>query len=119
MPRRGITPDEYDVLVKKYKQKQADINLQIELLTEADEGFLITSSYLLELAHNAYDLFESSKTPQKRQLVNFVFSNLQLRGKTLEFNLKQPFDALLAASNVPTGSEGGIRTHDQSITLTH
>lgn len=110
-----ITPDEYDILVKKYKQKQADINLQIELLTTADEGFLISSSYLLELAHQAHDLFASSKTPQKRQLINFVFSNLKLEGKTLIFNLKEPFDAIIQASNVRTGSGGRIRTDDQSI----
>jgi hypothetical protein len=29
---------------------------------------------------------------KKRQLIAFVFSNLQLRGKKLEFSLRSPFD---------------------------
>lgn len=46
----------------------------------------------------AYELFETSKVEQKRQLINFVFSKLQLREKTLEFSIRKPFDLLLKAS---------------------
>jgi len=45
----------------------------------------------LDICSRAYELFEISKVEQKRQLINFVLSNLQLRGKTLEFELKKPF----------------------------
>src|SRR6202022_1803086 len=49
-----------------------------------------TLESLISLASRAAELFERSKTEQKRQLIAFVFSNLQLRGKKLEFSLRCP-----------------------------
>ena len=43
----------------------------------------------------AYDLFESSKIEQKRKLINYVFSNLELKGATLRYSLKKPFDLMV------------------------
>jgi hypothetical protein len=53
------------------------------------------------LASRAAELFERSKTEQKRQLLAFVFSNLRLRGKKLEFALRSPFDLMV---NLPSYS---------------
>jgi len=50
---------------------------------------------LLNLCSRAPELFKSSKVEQKRQLINFLLSNLKLRGKKLEFKLKKPFDVLV------------------------
>ena len=47
------------------------------------------------MASRAAELFERSKTEQKRELLAFVFSNLRLRGKTLEFSLRSPFDLMV------------------------
>jgi len=47
------------------------------------------------LASRAAELFERSKTEQKRELLAFVFSNLRLRGKNLEFSLRSPFDLMV------------------------
>ena len=47
------------------------------------------------MASRAADLFDRSKTEQKRELIAFVFSNLRLRGKTLEFTLRSPFDLMV------------------------
>lgn len=33
----------------------------------------------------------SSKNEQKRQLINFMFSNLQLKGAKLDYTLRTPF----------------------------
>jgi hypothetical protein len=54
---------------------------------------------LLNICSRAPELFESSKVEQKRQLINFLLSNLKLRGKTLEFELKKPFDVLVNLQN--------------------
>jgi hypothetical protein len=54
---------------------------------------------LISLASRAAELFVRSKTEQKRQLLAFVFSNLRLRGKKLEFSLRSPFD-LIAFLNI-------------------
>ena len=47
------------------------------------------------MAPRAAELFERSKTERKRDLLAFVFSNLRLRGKTLEFSLRSPFDLMV------------------------
>ena len=44
------------------------------------------------------ELFESLKMEQKRQLINFLLSNLKLEGKTLLYDVNKPFDAILNAS---------------------
>ena len=59
----------------------------------------------MDICSRAYELFEISKVEQKRQLINFVLSNLQLRGKTLEFELKKPFDVLVNIQNCKNRSE--------------
>jgi len=53
----------------------------------------------MELASRAYELFEFSKVEQKRQLINFVLSNLKLKGKTLEFEIRKPFDVFINLKN--------------------
>jgi len=50
----------------------------------------------------AYELFESSKIEQKRKLINYVFSNLELEGVTLRYSLRKPFDLMV---DCPTRTE--------------
>jgi hypothetical protein len=47
------------------------------------------------VASRAADIFERSKTEQKRELIAFVFSNLRLKGKKLEYSLRSPFDLMV------------------------
>lgn len=49
---------------------------------------------------------ESSKIEQKRQLIGFLFSNLQLRGGKLEFSLRNPFHLMV-----------GTRSHSEWLGL--
>jgi len=93
-----ITQDEYDKKAYELKQSQYDLDLKLKQYTEADEKFGITVNYLLNLASRAYELFESSKIEQKRQLINFLLSNLRLKGKTLLYDVNKPFDAILNAN---------------------
>jgi site-specific DNA recombinase len=47
------------------------------------------------LASRAAELFERSKIEQKRELIAFVFSNLRLNGKKLDYSLRSPFDLMV------------------------
>jgi hypothetical protein len=58
-------------------------------------AYRITVESLISLASRAVELFERSKAEQKRELIAFVFSNLRLRGKKLEFSLRSPFDLMV------------------------
>lgn len=46
---------------------------------------------VLNLARRAREIFESSEVDEKRQLLNFVFQNLDLKDKRLSITLREPF----------------------------
>jgi hypothetical protein len=77
------------------KQRQHKLTDRLNRITKANEDYSITLIALLNLCSRAPELFKSSKVEQKRQLINFLLSNLQLRGKKLKYTLKKPFDVLV------------------------
>jgi hypothetical protein len=77
------------------KERQSEIELRIEQHQKGEGDFRTTLESLISLASRAAELFERSKAEQKRQLLAFVFSNLRLRGKNLEFSLRSPFDLMV------------------------
>ena len=92
---KSITQNEYDKKARELKERQADIAAQIEQHQKGDGEYRTTLESLISLASRAAELFERSKTEQKRQLIAFVFSNLQLRGKKLEYSMRSPFDLMV------------------------
>ena len=58
---------------------------------QANEMFKDALSKIISLASRSCDLFERSKTDEKRNIIGFVFSNLQLEGSTLRYILRKPF----------------------------
>ena len=93
-PSGRITQEKYDSLLAKYKQVQADILLQMEQHSKADENYYVEASRLLELASRAYELFESSEPIEKRQLLRFALQNFQLDGTLVRYNEIKPFDKI-------------------------
>ena len=67
-------------------------------LTHNDKSFMLTSSYLLEIAAKAPKLFQSSKAALKSKLLRFLLSNLEIHDKKLVSNLKAPFDVIAECS---------------------
>ena len=92
---QSITQNDYDKKARELKQRQAEIELRIEQHQDGDRAFRTTLESLISLASRASELFERSKIEQKRQLIAFVFSNLRLNGKKLEFSLRSPFDLMV------------------------
>lgn len=78
-----------------FKERQHEIDIILGQHTEADEKFTFTVTYLLSLASKAPELFKVSKVEQKQQLIKFVLSNMTLKGKELQYQVKKPFDALI------------------------
>ncbi|MDP9137582.1 MAG: recombinase family protein, partial [Pseudomonadota bacterium] len=76
-----------------------ELRMQIEQHSKGQDEFRMTLESLISLASRAADIFERSKTEQKRQLIALVFSNLRLRGEKLEYSLRSPFDLMV---NRPT-----------------
>ena len=88
---KSITQAEYDEKALALKTQQAEIATRIEQHEKGDGAFRTTLETLISVASRAADLFERSKIDQKRQLLAFVFSNLRLRGKKLEYSMRSPF----------------------------
>jgi site-specific DNA recombinase len=97
----SITHDFYDKKFKEYTDKQADIQQQMQEHNKANNTIYITASLVLDLAKRAWEIFESSETPEKRAFINFLLQNCNLNDKNLEYNLKEPFNTILQHSMLP------------------
>ncbi len=67
-------------------------------------------SKLIELIAQAPQIFERADAEQRRELVGLLTSNRVMNGKTLEFELRKPFDVLVSAANRENGWGARIRT---------
>lgn len=63
-----------------------------------DTNAHVTANAVLSLASRARDVFESSEVDEKRQLLNFIFQNLELKEKKLSVTLREPFKMIKDAS---------------------
>jgi hypothetical protein len=57
---------------------------------KGDESFHVTANMVLSLAKRACEIFESSEVEEKRQLLNFVFQNWELKDKKLLIHYRAP-----------------------------
>ena len=81
------------------KERQAEIEVRVAQHRDGEATFRTTLESLISLASRAAEIFERSKTEQKRQLLAFVFSNLTLRGKKLEYLMRSPFDLMVGRAD--------------------
>ena len=94
-------------MVVDLKRKESDLLQQLQGHSKADEAFLISSSYVLELANRAEELFEKSQARQKNELLRFVLANASVEGEKLVYKLKNPFAAIVLCNE--TGNWLGRR----------
>ena len=90
----SITHDEYDKLIVQTKTREEKLHDEMRSHSKADETFLISCSYLLELLKRASVLFERSQPAQKNQLLRFVLANAKVDGEKLVWDLKSPFSGI-------------------------
>ena len=93
----GITTQQYDKYIKKWKAEEYDLLQQLEDYSQADGSFLISSNYILQLANRAHELFIEAEPEKQRQLINLVFANLQADGERLVYKIKEPLWSVLFA----------------------
>jgi site-specific DNA recombinase len=89
---KSITKDIYDRKHTQLSIRQQEINRLLEQHHTGNEQFKIALASLITLASRAYELFERSTIEEKRQLLGYVFSNLEMKGVSLRYSLKKPFD---------------------------
>jgi len=71
-------------------------------LQNVDEEYYITASYILSLANKAYDLFISSEPEIKRQLLQLVLQNCEIKDASLTYKLNYPFSAIFNCTQSQT-----------------
>ncbi len=76
-------------------ENKQENEFKMKRLNNANKNYYITANTILSLAQRAPEIFESSEPEEKRQLVNFVFQNLELDGRKLLFKTKTPFERVL------------------------
>ena len=94
----NITADFFNRKLKEYKDKEQEISKEMERYIVKDTNAHVTANTVLSLASRARDIFESSEVDEKRQLLNFVFQNLELKEKKLSVTLREPFKMIKDAS---------------------
>ena len=92
---KSITGDEYDKKARELKERHLELEMRIEQHQKGEGVYRTTLESLISVASRAAAIFERSKIDQKRELIAFVFSNLRLKGKKLEFTLRSPFDLMV------------------------
>lgn len=90
-----ITSDEYDKRVAVCKQQEATFLEELKGHSEADEAFVLSCSYILEVAKRASELFMRSQAEQKNRLLRFVFANASVEGEKLNYKLKNVFAGIV------------------------
>jgi site-specific DNA recombinase len=88
--------------VKEYKARQLEILEEMKRHEMADQNFHVTANLVMKLASRARELFESSEVDEKRQLLNFVFQNLQLKDLSLSVQVCEPFNMMMDYDGCPT-----------------
>ena len=96
-----IDGDIYEQKLNEYKKRQQEIISLMATHVDADKASLITVKTVLDLAKRAKEIYESSKVDEKRQILNFLFSNLEMKDKKAIITLREPFDKLVAVSDHP------------------
>ena len=92
---KGITEALYTGNQQALERQLKALRVERALHEDADEQFKNALITAFRLANRASALFESSKISEKRQLIQYVFSNLRLRGPKLDYTLRKPFDGML------------------------
>lgn len=71
------------------------MNDRLKLLTNDNKNFQVTTSYLLDLAQRAEQLFKESDDGLRQKLLEYVLSNIELKDKRLSYILNDPFKTIV------------------------
>ncbi len=88
----SITAIERQEFLKPLKERQAQIESELLILTQDNKKFETTVESLLDLASRSYEMFQSSGNAEKREICKLIFPNLCLKGENLYISYAKPFD---------------------------
>jgi site-specific DNA recombinase len=90
-----VTKEEFEMKKRNLKDRQFELLDLIKTYDKADGEFTKRMEMILNLTQRAPEIWKSSTIEGKRELINFLFANLKLKGAKLEFSLRKPFNSLV------------------------
>jgi len=99
----GITSDDYDKKLQELKDRQYQLNVELDEYTKADHEYHVYVNTVINLSRRIADIFESSEPMEKRAILGFMLQNPTVSGKNIELALRKPFNTALELATCPTG----------------
>ena len=84
----------FDRKSAEWRSEQDRCMSAIEEHQSANQSYLEEGIQILELARDAYRLFQKQEPREKRRLLDFVLSNCTWQGGELQAEYRQPFDLI-------------------------
>ena len=97
-----ISKEEYDGMMTDLQAERHNIEVRLQRLTQADDGFNKAITTIFTLASKAHHLFKSSELEEQRQIIKILFPNLTMSAEKLVLKPRKPFDMFL---NMPVRLE--------------
>src|SRR3990167_3775761 len=89
------------MMIIDLQAERHNLDIRLQRLSEADDGFNKTLATIFTLASKAHDLFKSSKLEEKRRIISILFSNLEMSAEKLVFKPRKHFDVFLNLPHRP------------------
>lgn len=71
------------------------LTIEMEEHSRADHDYKTTVATVLSVARRSNDIFEGAELHEKRQFINFLVQNPQMKDRELVFELKSPMNTIL------------------------
>lgn len=97
---------------KQWKDEKTEIRQQMSTIELDDESSKIEVLRLMELASKAPELFESMNPDEKREMLNLVLSNPQIKNGSLCYDFRFPFSNFVGVTTLDKW-RGGRESTDQ------
>ena len=107
---RLISEDFFRQRWDQLEEKRRQLSRDLARHQHAQGAYVELGSKLIELIAQAPQIFERADPEQRRELVSQLTCNRVPMGRTLDFELRKPFDALVSAANRENGWGARIRT---------
>ena len=93
--------EDFESKKRLLKERQYEISQLLMSYDIDDDRFTKACSRMVELLSNTGEYWRGSNNNEKRELLNFVFSNLEMKGATLCYTLRKPIDEFLNLGDRP------------------
>lgn len=103
----SFTKDEYNDIVQDLRNKEDALLKRIDALSSDNKSFIVTASYLIDLAERAVELFEGASVALQQKMLRFLISNSTLMDQNLDIQLNDPYKMYSVQTKNALGASNG------------